>query len=69
MDPVQLGSCPLLLSMRCPVGGAFVPSHSLRHAVNIAGDPAKVHGALATLESLKGWTMAEVSPGRPSRSP
>ena len=35
---------PLLLSVRCPVGGTSVPSHSLRHAVNIAGDPAPVHG-------------------------
>ena len=33
-----------------------MPSHALRHAVNIAGDPAKVHGALTTLEGLKGWT-------------
>jgi hypothetical protein len=46
-----------------------VPSHSLRHAVNIAGDPAKVHSTLTTLEGLKGWTMAEISPGKPSRSP
>jgi hypothetical protein len=38
-----------------------MPGHFLRHAVNIAGDSAKVHGALATLEGLKDWTMAEVS--------
>ena len=38
-----------------------MPSRSLRHAVNIAGDPAKVHSALRMLEGLKGWTMAEVS--------
>jgi uncharacterized protein YndB with AHSA1/START domain len=38
-----------------------VPDHALRHAVNISGDPAKVHGALTTLEGLKGWTMADVS--------
>ena len=43
-----------------------MPSRSLRHAVNIAGDPAKVHSALRTLEGLKGWTMAEVS-GRQRR--
>jgi uncharacterized protein YndB with AHSA1/START domain len=46
-----------------------VPSHSLRHAVNIAGDPATVHSALTMLEGLKGWMMAEVSPGMSSRSP
>ncbi len=51
----------LLLSMRCLVGGTSVPSHSLRHAVNIAGDHARVHSALTMLEGLKGWTMAEVS--------
>ncbi|MCE3258170.1 MAG: hypothetical protein K0Q64_2253, partial [Nitrobacter vulgaris] len=38
-------------------------SHALRHAVNVASDSAKVHGALTTLEGLKGWTMAEVSGG------
>lgn len=37
--------------------------HSLRHAVNIVGDQAKVHGALTTLGGLKNWTMAEVSGG------
>ena len=40
-----------------------MPDHSLRHAVNIAADPAKVRDALTTLEGLKGWTMAEVSGG------
>jgi uncharacterized protein YndB with AHSA1/START domain len=38
-----------------------VPSHSLRHAVNISADHAKVHSALTTLDGLKNWTMAEVS--------
>lgn len=38
-----------------------MPSHSLRHAVHIVGDQAKVHGALTTLDGLKGWTMAEVA--------
>ena len=35
-------------------------NHSLRHAVNIAADPAKVRTALTSVEGLKGWTMAEV---------
>src|SRR5918994_6926271 len=60
---------PLLLSVCCPVGGTSVPSHSLRHDVNIAGDPATVHSAPTMLEGLKGWMMAEVSPGMSSRSP
>lgn len=38
-------------------------SHSLRHAVNIEADSAKVHDALTTLDGLKGWTGAEVSGG------
>lgn len=37
--------------------------HSLRHAVNIDADHAKVRDALTSLEGLKGWTMAEVSGG------
>ena len=37
--------------------------HSLRHAVNITADTAKVREALTTLQGLKGWTMAEVSGG------
>lgn len=37
--------------------------HALRHAVDITGDPAKVHAALTILEGLKGWTVAEVSGG------
>jgi len=37
--------------------------HSLRHAVNIDADHAKVRSALTTLDGLKGWTMAEVSGG------
>jgi uncharacterized protein YndB with AHSA1/START domain len=40
-----------------------LPGHSLRHAVNISADPAKVREALTTLQGLKGWTMAEVSGG------
>jgi uncharacterized protein YndB with AHSA1/START domain len=40
-----------------------LPGHSLRHAVNIAADPAKVREALTTLQGLKGWTAAEVSGG------
>ena len=35
--------------------------HSLRHAVNIEADHAKVREALTSLEGLKGWTRAEVS--------
>jgi hypothetical protein len=35
--------------------------HSLRHAVNIAADHAKVCTALTTVDGLKAWTMAEVS--------
>lgn len=37
--------------------------HSLRHAVNIAADHAKVRNALTSVEGLKGWTMAEVEGG------
>lgn len=40
-----------------------MPSHALRHAVNIKADAARVHAALTTLEGLKGWTMADVSGG------
>lgn len=35
--------------------------HSLRHAVNIDADHARVHSAITTLEGLKGWTAAKVS--------
>ena len=37
--------------------------HSLRHAVNVAADHAKVRDALTSVEGLKGWTMADVSGG------
>src|SRR4051812_7058770 len=40
-----------------------VGDHSLRHAVNIAADHAKVREALTSVEGLKGWTMAEVKGG------
>ena len=37
--------------------------HSLRHAVNIDADHAKVRDALTSLEGLKGWARADVSGG------
>jgi uncharacterized protein YndB with AHSA1/START domain len=40
-----------------------VGDHSLRHAVNVAADHAKVRDALTSVEGLKGWTMAEVEGG------
>ena len=40
-----------------------VGDHSLRHAVNVAADHAKVRDALTSVEGLKGWTMADVSGG------
>jgi len=40
-----------------------VSGHSLRHAVNIATDYAKVRHALTSVEGLKGWTTADVSGG------
>ena len=43
-----------------------MPDHALRHAVNIQASSEKVHGALTTLEGLKGWTMADVS-GAPGK--
>jgi uncharacterized protein YndB with AHSA1/START domain len=45
------------------IGRLRLSGHSLRHAVNIKADAAKVHEALTTLQGLKGWTMAEVSGG------
>jgi hypothetical protein len=59
----QLKPAPAVESASLHCYRASVSGHALRHAVNIAGDAAKVHGALTTLERLKGWTMAEVSGG------
>ncbi len=45
------------------LGENQVGDHSLRHAVNVAADHAKVRDALTSVEGLKGWTMAEVEGG------
>jgi hypothetical protein len=37
--------------------------HSLRHAVKIQGDHAKIRDALTTRQGLQAWTTAEVSSG------
>jgi uncharacterized protein YndB with AHSA1/START domain len=43
--------------------GSFLSGHALRHAVTIKADIAEIRDALATLQGLKGWSMAEVSGG------
>jgi hypothetical protein len=42
-----------LLPSASDTGGASVPSQALHHAVDIAGDAAKVHCALATLDGSR----------------